>query len=157
MNLFKKTSLFVSLFIIESSCLFAFANQPVLLTNTESEVLKPKVTICFTIARKRDCEGFGICNFHAIVTEGRFNNATASVSVDDFTNSLVIEIDRNKGLTPMAYERYFSSGTFLMEDDSQLPSDLSSELGIDRTVSLTQGKYPITESNGIIRFVVPFR
>lgn len=157
MKLFKKTSLFVLFILIKTSCLVTFAAQPVLLPQCESEIIKPKVTICFTIARKRDCEGFGICNFHAMLSEGRFNNATANVSVDDFSTGLVFEIDRNKGLTPMAYERYFSTGSFTMEDDSPMPSDVSTELGIERAVTLLQGRYPITESNGVIRFVVPFR
>jgi hypothetical protein len=137
--------------------MFVHAAQPVHAFSTSEEVVKPKVTICFTIARKRDCEGFGICNFHAIVTEGRYNNATAHVYLDDFSNALVFEIDRSKGLAPTAYDRFFSSGYFVMEDDSQLPAELSSELGMDRVVTLSQGRYPIAESNGLIRYVVPFR
>ncbi|MFM7766803.1 MAG: hypothetical protein ACKO9S_02970 [Bacteroidota bacterium] len=119
--------------------------------------MKPKVTICFTIARKRDCEGFGICNFHAIVTEGRFNNAVATAYKDDYSNALVFEIDRYKGLASGAYDRYFKSGYFVMEDDSQVPSDILSTLGISSNATLLQGKYPIMESNGMIRFVIPYR
>jgi hypothetical protein len=119
--------------------------------------MKPKVTICFTIARKRDCDGFGICNFHAIVTEGRFNNAVATVYKDDYSNAMVFEIDRYKGLASGAYDRYFKSGYFVMEDDSQVPSDILTTLGMSSSATLMQGKYPIMESNGIIRFVIPYR
>lgn len=119
--------------------------------------VKPKVTICFTIARKRDCEGFGICNFHAIVTEGRFNNAVATTYKDDYSNALVFEIDRYKGLASGAYDRYFKSGYFVMEDDSQVASDILSALGISSNATLLQGKYPIIESNGMIRFLIPYR
>lgn len=157
MNLFKKTSLFILYLIIESSCMVTFAAQPVLLPPDEFAIVKPKVTICFTIARKRDCEGFGICNFQASFSEVRVNNATASVYLDDFSNALVFEIDRGRGINDSAYERYFSSGYFVMEDDSQLPADLSSDLGIERTITLSQGRYPISESNGIIRYAIPFR
>lgn len=119
--------------------------------------VKPKVTICFTIARKRDCEGFGICNFHAIVTEGRFNNAVATTYKDDYSNALVFEIDRYKGLASGAYDRYFKSGYFVMEDDSPVASDILSALGISSNAILLQGKYPIIESNGMIRFLIPYR
>lgn len=137
--------------------MFIYAAQPDLVCTASNEIIKPKVTICFTIARKRDCEGFGICNFQASVSEVRPNNATASVYLDDFSNALVFEIDRGRGINDSAYERYFSSGYFVMEDDSQLPYDLSSDLGVERTITLSQGSYPISESNGIIRYVIPFR
>lgn len=118
---------------------------------------KPKVTVCFTIARKRDCEGFGICNFNASMSEAKMNNVVGAVSKDDFTNALVFEIDRSKGISTMAYDRYFKSGIFTMEDDAPIPYDLARELGISTNASLLQGRYAIVESSGILRMIIPFR
>ena len=153
---FKSLSVFVFFQLLNPSAqASAFEIQQFF--NQRFSAMKPKVTICFTIARKRDCEGFGICNFHAIATEGRFNNAIATVYKDDYSNALVFEIDRYKGMASGAYDRYFKSGSFVMEDDSQVPSDILSTLGVSSNVTLLQGKYPIIESNGMIRFAIPYR
>ena len=126
---FKSISLIVFFQFLTPSIQASTTCNP-LCENQRFSAKKPKVTICFTIARKRDCEGFGICNFHAIVTEGRFNNAVATIYKDDFTNALVFEIDRYKGLASGAYDQYFKSGYFTMEDDSQVASDILSALGV---------------------------
>jgi hypothetical protein len=118
---------------------------------------KPKVTICFTIARKRDCEGFGICNFTASLSEGRMNNATASVYKDDHSNAIVFEINRSQGISTIAYDRYFKSGIFTMEDDAPIPSEITQALGISSTAILVQGRYPVLESSGVIKMIIPFR
>jgi hypothetical protein len=153
---FKSLSVFVFFQLLNPSAQASVFEIPQFMHQRFS-AMKPKVTICFTIARKRDCEGFGICNFHAIVTEGRFNNAIATVYKDDYSNALVFEIDRYKGLASGAYDRYFKSGNFLMEDDSKVPSDILSNLGVSSNATLLQGKYPIIESNGMIRFAISYR
>lgn len=91
------------------------------------------------------------------MTEGRFNNAVATVYKDDFSNALVFEIDRYKGMASGAYDRYFKSGYFVMEDDSQVPSDILMSIGVSSNATLLQGKYPVLESNGMLRFVIPYR
>lgn len=119
--------------------------------------LKPKVTICFTVARKRDCEGFGICNLNASISDARLNNVVATVYKDDFSNALVFEIDRSKGVTAAAYDRYFKLGTFTMEDDTPVPYDLARDLGISTNATLMQGRYAVVESGGILRMTISFR
>lgn len=154
MKLFFQT-IFSSAFLIGSSPM-AFALSDGNQTHMVTE-MKPKVTICFTIARKRDCEGFGICNFNASLTDAKMNNAISTVYKDDHTNALVFEIDRSKGISAYAYDRFFKSGSFTMEDDAPIPYDLARDLGVSTNASLVQGRYAIVESSGILKMIIPFR
>ncbi|MFN5325531.1 MAG: hypothetical protein ACK5C5_11475 [Bacteroidota bacterium] len=157
MKLFK-SNIFIMLFVSVPSLLSSYDSTAMEPPRTVHFIsAKPKVSICFTIARKRDCEGFGICNFRATLSEGRSNNVIATVTKDDYSNAIVFEINRTTGLTANAYDRYFKSGFFVMEDDSPVPSDILTDLGISNSAILIQGRYPVVESNGILRFVISYR
>lgn len=63
---FKNFLLFAFVLVEMSlSMVMAAPAEPVIFNNECSEfnLMKPKVTISFTIARRRDCDGFGICDF----------------------------------------------------------------------------------------------
>ncbi len=61
----KKFLLFAFVLVeISLSMVMATPAEPVTFINECSEfnLMKPKVTVSFTIARRRDCDGFGICD-----------------------------------------------------------------------------------------------
>ncbi len=155
---FKKF-LLVTFILIECTTLAVFSSvesctPPV----TEGIFLRPRVTITFTIARRRDCEGFGICDWQIEITMLRANSCTATLTTDDTNrNNLVLEIDKSKGVLPETYSRYFQSGTFLMEDESPVPAEILKQLGIPGPRTLLAGKHKTTEKNGIIYVSIPTR
>jgi hypothetical protein len=78
--------------------------------------------------------------------------------VDDYNKSImVLEIDRAKGLGAETYNKYFSSGTFVMEDDSPVPADLVRQLGLSGSKTLVAGKYKVVEQNGILLVSIPVK
>ena len=139
--------------------MFVYASEPSIKCNPgakHSPELRPKVTVTFTIARRRDCEGFGICNWKATFSDLRTNIATGMMYADDSgKNTFVIEIDKVKGLKGDSYSKYFQSGYFVMEDDAPIPSDILSALGISGSRILLQGRHPVQEKNGQLIVVIP--
>lgn len=120
--------------------------------------LRTKITISFTIARRRDCEGFGVCDLSVSVSAGKINSAAGSIYQDDLNKSLmVIEIDKARGISAEAYKKYFSSGVFLMEDDSPVPSEIVQQLGLSGSKTLIAGKHKIVERNGILYITIPVK
>ena len=118
-------------------------------------LLKPRVTISFTIARRRDCLGFGICQWEGSVTLER-NGASGVIYTDDVVkNRLIIEIDKTKGVSSEVYEKYFRSGVFLMEDDAPVPASILTGLGIKGPRTIPAGKHPVSERSGILYVSLP--
>ncbi len=158
-----KTFLITIFIIAEFAAVNAFASVVPPLTNSTdntaelSTMLKPRVTISFTIARRRDCQGFGICKWDASITFER-NGANGVIYTDDAVkNRLIIEIDKTKGISYEVYEKYFSSGVFVMEDDSPVPAEILAGLGIKGSRTITAGKHPVTERSGILYVSVPVK
>ena len=79
---------------------------------------RPKVTISFIIARRRDCLGFGICQLTIdVTTSGKVNGCTGSLYADIVNKGyMIIEIDKNTGIQKESYSKYFGKGKFLMEE-----------------------------------------
>ncbi len=160
MNISIKQLVLTLFLACEAVSLAVFAGlpaEPFTCSERSKVVLKPKVTISFTIARRRDCDGFGICDL-SFSYSMRWNNATGTIQVDDYnSNIILLEIDKAKGLTPEAYNKFFKSGTFIMEDDFPLPSDLVKSLGLIGTKTLSAGNHKVIERNGIIQVALPVR
>jgi hypothetical protein len=149
----KKFVLF-SFILLEFVSAMAFASTPpapVPVVPDAASSLRTKVTVSFTIARRRDCDGFGICDWEVTFTFGKINNCTGSLFVDDYNKSiLVLEVDKAKGISAEGYKKYFGSGVFLVEDDSPLPGELVKSLGLIGNKTLIAGKYNVIERNGIL-------
>lgn len=156
-----KTFLLTFFIIAELAALSAFASVVPSPTHSKdntpelSTMLKPRVNISFTIARRRDCMGFGICLWDVSVTFER-NGANGVIYTDDAVkNRLIIEIDKTKGISYEVYEKYFRSGVFIMEDDSPVPAEILAGLGIKGARTIPAGKHPVTERSGILYVSVP--
>ncbi len=160
MKISIKHFLLFTFILLEVCSVMAFATATPVCTpvvpNAEFS-LKTKITISFTIARRRDCEGFGICDISVSVS-GKINSATGSIYQDDLNKSLmVIEIDKARGISAETYKKYFSSGVFLMEDDSPVPSEIVQQLGLTGSKTLVAGKHKIVERNGILFITIPVK
>ena len=161
MKLFKKQTLFVLFILAETLSVYVYAAVPITNCNpasTPAARIKPKINICFTIARRRDCDGFGICNWTASLTDLRLNGCSGTITADDASGKIfTIEIDKLKGISSDTYRKYFSSGIFILEDDAPVPSDLLNNLSISGSRILPAGKYPVMEKNGVLTLVIASR
>lgn len=165
MNFSLKTFLITVFLLGEVAAMSALAlpscNENFVKENSETAVeptLRPTVTITFTIARRRDCLGFGICKWDASVTIERNSSATGIMYVDPASrNRLIIEINKNSGITAECYDKFFKAGVFLMEDESPVPGEYLKELGLSGSKTILSGKHPVTERNGILYVSVPIK
>jgi len=120
--------------------------------------IKPRVSISFVIARRRDCLGFGICDLSFEIISGKVNAGTGVLYTDPASrNMIVLEIDKSKDISSESYEKYFASGVFVMEDDFPIPGDILAEMGIKGTLTMRSGNHRITEKNGILYVSIPVR
>ncbi len=123
-----------------------------------TSAFKPKITVSFIVARRRDCEGFGVCDLTISGTSGKINSATGTMYTDDLNrNLMVIEIDKASGISSDTYKKYFSTGVFLMEDDSPISSEIVQQLGLSGSKTLVAGKHKIIERNGILFISIPVK
>jgi hypothetical protein len=153
--------LLLAFFIMDLGAGLVFADVPKcnsIPMSGDETALRIKVSVSFTIARRRDCEGFGICDISVSVTRTAPNSATAAIYTDDYNrNILVLEIDKAKGMSLETYKKYFSSGTFVMEDDSPVPAEILNQLGITGSRTMIAGKHRVTEQNGILYVSIPVK
>lgn len=135
---------------------FAATHFPV---RTESvTAFKPKLSISFTVARRRDCDGFGICDLQAILSNRTANVGTGLIYADDTNrNMLILEINKSTGITRECNDKYFRNGSFLMEDEFEIPAWLLKELTISGTKTILKGQHRIQETNGILYVYLPIR
>jgi hypothetical protein len=156
----KKIMLF-SFILMELVSMAAFANTQIPPRDAvydANESLRIKIYISFVIGRRRDCEGFGFCEWEIGITTGRVNSGSATAYIDDNNkNLLVMEIDKLKGITAECYKKYFSTGKFLVEDDSQIPSEIGKALGLATNKTVIAGNYIIIERNGILYLNLPLK
>ena len=153
----KKFVLF-SFILLEFASAMAFASVPnptVPVSPVRTNLLKPRVTLSFTIARARDCMGFGICRPEIAISDEKIGTCPATLYTDDLIKgNLVLEIDKLK-ISADTYKKYFSSGIFLMEDDSPIPSEILNAIGISGKRTFIAGKHKITERSGIMYISIP--
>ena len=68
---------------------FAGAEKNTICTTPGSELLRPRISISFTIARNRDCLGFGICDLSISLSKVVLNSCTGTIGVDDYNIGFV--------------------------------------------------------------------
>ena len=96
---------------------------------------------------KKKCSGFGICLIKVEVepapppVEER-GTARATGWVEG--GRLYLEFERNS-IESTTLQTYFGSGTFRMEEDYTLPTEVASALGVS-AYTIKAGSYPITAS-----------
>lgn len=158
---FKKFLLFAFVLVEMSlSMVMAAPAEPVICISEGSEfnLMKPKITISFTIARRRDCDGFGVCDLEVGATLRSGNKGNGILYLDDaLRNTLVLEINKSTGITVECYNKYFKTGSFLMEDDFPLSSEITGALEIAGTKTIPAGKHKIVEKNGILYVYFPVK
>lgn len=149
--------LLIALVLIEVS-MPAIAATPEPVKTEAVAAAKVKVTISFTVARRRDCEGFGICDLEAILSNRTANKGTGLIYTDDTNrNMVVLEINKSTGITRECNDKFFRNGSFLMEDEFEIPSWLLKELAISGTKTIQKGQHRIQETNGILYVYLPIR
>lgn len=158
---FKNFLLFAFVLVEMSlSMVMAAPAKPIVFNNECSEfnLMKPKVTISFTIARRRDCDGFGICDFVISGSYRTGNKGNGILYLDDASrNTVVLEINKTTGITTECYNKYLKSGTFLMEDDFPLSSEITGALEIAGAKTIPAGKHKIVEKSGILYVYFPIK
>ncbi len=127
-------------------------------TSTPNYLMKPKIKISFIIARHRDCDGFGICDWN-VGSVGRTQNKGNGVLYQDDAsrNTLVLEISKTDGITDECYNKYFKTGVYTMEDDFPIPSEISKSLEYPGIKTIPAGKHRIVEINGLIYVYFPVK
>jgi len=158
---FKKFLLFAFVLVEMSlSMVMATPAEPIICVTEGSEftLMKPKITISFTIARRRDCDGFGICDFTIGASLRSGNKGNGVLYLDDaLRNTLVLEINKSTGITVECYNKYFKSGSYLMEDDFPLPSEITGALEVSGTKTIPAGRHSVVERNGILYVYFPVK
>lgn len=125
---------------------------------TNKNLQKPKFSLSFIIARHRDCEEYGICNWQAGITVRTINKGNGVVYKDDASKStLVLEINKSTGITTECYDKYFKSGVFIMEDDFPMPLEISKALEYSGQKTIPAGKHRIVEIRGLIYVYLPVK
>ncbi len=136
---------------------FAYCPEPDFSSGNTELNKKPYLTVCIILARRSDCEGFGICRITVNWKTVPGNGVTGNIYMNEQNSNLIIEIEKTKGATTENYSKYFSSGYFLMEDDSPLTTDIISGLGLTGSKTLVAGRYKVTEKDGRIFVNIPVK
>ena len=162
MKLSFKNFLLFAFVLVEMSLSMVMATPavPVITLSERSEFLlmKPKVTISFTVARRRDCDGFGICDLVISGSVRTGNKGNGVLYLDDASrNTLVMEINKSTGITLECYNKYFKSGLYIMEDDFPIPSEITSALEVSGMKTIPAGRHKIVEKNGILYVYFPVK
>jgi hypothetical protein len=104
-----------------------------------------KIVITIVIARHRDCEGLGFCDMSGKI--GSLNRNTGHATADiNGAGKFTLMINKNTDLTPEAFDKYFSKGVFICEDDYPVPGDILKSLGYTGNYIITKGNYNIITS-----------
>ena len=123
-----------------------------------SDAKKVKVTIEIIIARRRDCEGFGICRISLVGIGKTMNHASGQIYVDESSrNTLVLEINKSQGISREGYDKYLRNGSFKMEDEFAIPADVLKSLEISGNKTISAGQHRIREANGVIYVYLPIK
>jgi hypothetical protein len=116
-----------------------------------------KTVITITLARHRDCEGFGWCRGTIVVDPisiprpvGNVGNATVEINKE---GRLTLSFNKATDLTPEAYNKYFSSGIFICEDDFPVPAEILKALGYSGSYTVSKGNYKIISKDGMLTIV----
>ena len=162
MKFLIKSFLVFSLVLIELSLSTAIANPlPANLTPGESKtLLRPKVDISIEFGRRsRNCEGFGICKITLeLEYERRANNGNGQLYLDDVAkNTLVLQIDKSTNVSAACYNTYLKPGAFVVDEEFQVPLEISKKLELIGQKTIPAGKYKIEEIRGILYVYLPMK
>lgn len=117
-----------------------------------------RISVHLEIGRRRDCTGWGICDFSISIDRITGNSFNASMYVDDYNkNLIVLEVDKAKGMSTSTYGKYFSGNNYILEDDSAIPADIVRALGLSGSKTLVAGSYRIIDRNGILSISIPVK
>ncbi|MBL0342328.1 MAG: hypothetical protein IPP71_16320 [Bacteroidetes bacterium] len=155
-----KSFLLTAFVLIELSlsCVLAKPNELNIAPDENNFLIKPKLSICITIARRRDCDGFGICDISVSGRATSGNKANGVLYQDDVSkNTLVLQVNKLTDVTTECYNKYFKSGSFIMEDDFPMPLEISRSLEFSGQKTIPSGKHRIVEINGIIYVYLPVK
>jgi len=121
-------------------------------TNAEAKnqtttcVRPPKIHIVIVMGKpKYDCEVYpGICVF-LYGTFDRTNPLSAGTYASYENNSLQIEIMKNE-ISETLNKKLQEDSTFDLENEYEIPDDISRDLGSDTNIILTPGSYEIQDN-----------
>ncbi len=123
-----------------------------------SDAKRVKVTVEIIIARRRDCQGFGICKISLVGIGKIMNHASGQIYVDESSrNTLVLEINKSQGISREGYDKYLRNGSFKMEDEFAIPADVLKSLEISGSKTISAGQHRIREANGVIYVYLPIK
>lgn len=127
----------------------------VVFNSTVSYAAKPKVTVKLDIGRKKlNCDKFSICSIEIGVSERLASNQVNGTAEFTPEGRLKITINKSMGLTKECYGKYFESGTFLIEEEVQIPSEILSEIdNSPASYNVRTGKYDIDEKGDAISII----
>ena len=115
-----------------------------------------KLVIKLEIGRpSRDCRGLGLCwfiqwEFEMILSKDNEAIATADINQQ---KQLTLTFNKSDGMSSSAFEKYFSKGYFVCEDDYTLPKEISKALNYEGDYIVPSGKYPVTINKETITVV----
>ena len=113
---------------------------------TTTCVRPPKIHLVIVMGKpKYDCEVFpGICVF-LYGTFDRTNPLSAGTYTSYENNTLQIEIQK-KEINESLDKKLQENSIFDLENEYEIPDDISRDLGSDKTIILTPGNYEIQDN-----------
>ena len=113
---------------------------------TTTCVRPPKIHIVIVLGKpKYDCEVYpGICVF-LYGTIDRTNPLSAGTYASYENNTLQIEIMKNE-ISETLNKKLQEDSTFELENEYEIPDDISRDLGSDTNIMLTPGSYEIQDN-----------
>ena len=114
-----------------------------------------KLVVKVKIARLMDCRGFGVCFIYIWDEDmilSRENEAIATADINQ-KKQLTLTFNKFDGMSPAVFEKYFSKGFFICEDDYPFPNDILKAFNYDGDYIIPAGKYPVTINKETITVV----
>ena len=104
-----------------------------------------RLTVKITVARQTDCLGRGIC--YTVVWENgmalsKDNDVIATADINQ-KKQLTLTFNKLEGMSSTAFEKYFSNGFFVCEDDYSFPKEILKALKYEGDYILAAGNYPV--------------
>lgn len=110
-----------------------------------------KLVVKVKWGRARDCKSMGICFLVFNVDEITESKGQTNAIID-YTKSqhLTISFNKTKDITQETFEKYFSKGSFICEDDFPVPAEILKALNYPGPYTIKAGEYPITIIDDIL-------
>ncbi len=117
-----------------------------LLAATDKEVkVKGKIG-----AKSKGCSGLGVC----VITE---DNGAMPITYATNSHELLIKFDQEalEQSQPLVYKELSFASTFMFEEDTELPFEITEPLGLDENYVIAQGQYPMEEQGSNLVVSIP--